>query len=220
MMRTLLTLITSGSNFGRLARINPTTGQETIIGPTGLSFNAFDLGEVRGRLYLTDLGNNIHSVDPETGVATPIGATGMPFDPTIPFTFNDDGTFNLCDEGLYAVGGKLYATFDSFDLDPTQTPPAIAHVHVSPALYQIDPATGVATFVAKTNLNLSASVAAAGKFYAFRAVLDGFDLISDFPIAHAELLTLNLANGETNKLTDVDHGVGPIFGAAPVRSRR
>lgn len=93
-------------------------------------------------------------------------------------------------------------------------------MHVSPALYQIDPATGVATFVAKTNLNLSALVAAAGKFYAFRAVLDGFDLISDFPIAHAELLTLNLANGETNKLTDLDHGVGPIFGAAPVRSRR
>jgi hypothetical protein len=161
-----------------------------------------------------------YSVDPETGAATPIGATGMPPDPTIPFTFNDDGTFNLCDEGLYGVGGKLYATFDSFALDPTQTPPTIAHVHVYPALYQIDPATGVATFVAKTDLLLSALVEVDGKFYAFRGVLDGFNFTFGFPVAHADLVTLNLETGKTNKLTDIDHSVGPIFGAAPVRSSR
>jgi hypothetical protein len=93
-------------------------------------------------------------------------------------------------------------------------------VHVYPALYQIDPATGVATFVAKTDLLLSALVEVDGKFYAFRGVLDGFNFTFGFPVAHADLVTLNLETGKTNKLTDIDHSVGPIFGAAPVRSSR
>ena len=38
-------------------------------------------------------------------------------------------------------------------------------------------------------------------------------------IAHAEILTLDLATGKTNKVTDVDHSIGIILGAAPVRSR-
>jgi len=213
----LLTVTITGANIGSLAKINPATGEETIIGQTGLGFNIFDLAAVRGKLYVTDLSNNIYSVDPDTGVATPITATGMPPDPTIPFTFNNDGTFNLCDEGLYNVGGKLYATFDSFALDPTQTPPTIAHLHVAPALYQIDPATGGATFIARTDLNLTALVAIQGKFYAFKGVLDGFDSTFDFPIAHAELVTLNLATGQTRKLTDLDPSLGIILGAAPVR---
>jgi len=213
----LLTVTITGANIGSLAKINPATGEETIIGQTGLGFNIFDLAAVRGKLYVTDLSNNIYSVDPDTGVATPITATGMPPDPTIPFTFNNDGTFNLCDEGLYSVGGKLYATFDSFALDPAPSPPTIAHLHVAPALYQIDPATGAATFIAHTDLNLTALVAIQGKFYAFKGILDGFDSTFDFPIAHAELVTLNLATGQTRKLTDLDPSLGIILGAAPVR---
>lgn len=216
----LLSLTITGADVGSLAKINPATGEVTDIGATGLGFNAFDLAEVRGKLYMTDFSNNIYSVDPATGVATPIAATGMAPDPTIPFTFNDDGTFNLCDESLYGVRGKLYATFDSFAIDPTQTPPTRAHEHVSPALYQIDPFTGAATFVALTDWQLSASVEVDGKFYAFRAVSDGFDFTFDFPVAHAELVRLNLATGKTSKLTDVDPSVGLILGAAPVRSRR
>jgi hypothetical protein len=74
--------------------------------------------------------------------------------------------------------------------------------------------------VAKTDLKLSALVEVDGKFYAFRAVFDGFDFTVNFPVAHAELVKLNVSTGHTNKLTDVDHSVGPIFGAASVRSRR
>jgi hypothetical protein len=218
--RTLLTLVTSGEHIGSLAKIDPATGQETIIGATGLGFNAFSLGEARGKLYLTDFSNNFYSVDPETGVASLIAPTGMPADPTIPFTRNDDGTFNLCDEGLYSFGGHLYATFDSWALDSIQQPPATAHVFVSPGLYRIDPATGAATFVAETDLELSAIFDLDGKFYAFRVVVDGFDATFNFPIAHVELVTLDLATGKTGKLTDVDHGTGPIFGAAPVRISR
>jgi hypothetical protein len=214
---TLLTVTAGGTNQpGSLARINPATGEETIIGQTGLGFNAFDLGEVRGHLYLTDFSNNLYAVDPASGVVTPITATGMPPDPTIPLTFNSDGTFNLCDEGLYAVDGELYATFDSFDIDPKLTPPPVAHVHIAPALWRIDPTTGLATFIANTDLQLGALVEVHGRVYAFRGVIDGFDTTFNFPIGHAEVVTLDLASGKTSKITDVDHSVGVIFGAAPV----
>jgi hypothetical protein len=216
--RTLLTLIASGSNIGSLAKINPVTGEETVIGQTGLGFNAFDLGEVGGKLYLTDFSNNIYSVDPETGIATAIGATGMPPDPTIPFTFNSDGTFNLCDEGLYSMGGKLYATFDSFAIDPTRTLPNRQYEYVPPGLYQIDPSTGAATFVAPTDWRLTALLDVDGNFYAFRGVIDGFNFEFGFPVAHIELVTLDLKTGQTNKLIDIDPSIGPIFGAAPVRN--
>jgi len=213
----LLTVTISGPNIGSLARINPATGEETIIGQTGLGFNIFDLGAARGNLFVTDLNNNIYSVDPDTGVATAITATGMPPDPTIPFTFNDDGTFNLCDEGLYGANGKLYATFDSFALDVTKAPPSRAHAHVAPALYQIDPGTGAAKFIAQTEWNLTALVAVDGRFYAFHGVIDGWDSTFDFPIAHAEVVRFNFVTGQTRKLADLDHSLGIILGAAPVR---
>lgn len=211
----LLSLTTTGADVGSLAQINPATGAVTDIGATGLGFNAFNLGGVRGNLYLTDFSNNLYSVDPATGVATPITATGMPPDPTIPFTFNNDGTFNLCDEAFYGIAGKLYATFDSQAIDPTQTPPARAHAYVSPDLYQIDPVTGAATLVAKTDWQLTAIVEVNGTVYAFRGVIDGFDSTFGFPIAHAEVVKLNLTTGQTTKLADVDPSAGPIFGAAP-----
>ncbi len=163
----LYSLTTSGSDVGSLAKINTRTGEVTDIGSTGLGFNAFSLAGVRGRLYLTDFSNNIHVVNRETGEATPVAATGMPPDPNIPFTFNSDGTFNLCDEGFYGIGEELYATFDSFALDPNKTPPTIAHVFVSPALYRIDPHTGNASYVAETKLQVTSLVDVDGEAYAF-----------------------------------------------------
>jgi hypothetical protein len=213
----LFTVTISGPNIGSLARINPSTGEERVIGQTGLGFNIFDLGEARGKLFATDLSNNIYSVDPESGVATIIRATGIPPDPNVPLTFNSDGTFNLCDEGLYSVGGKLFATFDSFAIDPNQTPPTRPHENVLPALYQIDPSTGEATPVASTDWQLTAIVDVQGKFYGFRGVIDAFDFTFDFPIGHAEVVRLDLSTGQTTKVSNVDPSIGPIFGAAPVR---
>ena len=215
-LRTLTTFPTPGS----LAKINPAMGEEAVVGATGLSFNAFDLAEVRGKLYLTDFSNNLYSVDPLTGIATTDVNTGLPPDPNIPFTFNDDGTFNLCDEGLYGIAGKLYATFDSYAIDPTQTPPTIVHEYVSPRVYEVDPFTGATTVIAKTDWQLSAIVEADGKVYAFKAVIDGFDSSIDLPISHAELVTLDLKTGKTQKVADLDPGLGPIFGAVPVRRLR
>jgi hypothetical protein len=216
----LYSLTISGSDVGSLAKINPRTGEVTDIGSTGLGFNAFSLAGVRGKLYLTDFSNNIYRVNPESGVATPLAATGMPPDPNIPFTFNNDGTFNLCDEGFYGVEGALYATFDSFALDPSQTPPTIAHVFVSPAVYRIDPSTGNATFVSATDLNLSAFVEMDEKIYAFRAVPDGFDHTYNFPVTHAEVVRLDLRTGKTGKPTEVDASLGLILGAAPILRHR
>lgn len=187
-----------------------------------MGFNVFDLAEVGERLHITDFSNNLYSVDLATGAATPVGrnggTTGMRPDPNIPLTFNQDGTFNLCDEGLYGFGGKLYATFDSFAIDPNKTPPTRAHEYLSPYVWQIDLRTAGATFIAKTDWQLSAIVEVDGKFYGFKGVIDGFDFSFNFPIARAELVSLELRTGKTSKIADIDQSLGPISGAVPMRS--
>jgi len=199
---------------GNLARINPATGETAVIGQTGLGFNAFDLAEVRGKLYLTDFSNNLYSVDPETGAATFLRATGIPPDPTIPFTLDGDN-LNLCDESLYGVDGKLYATFDSFAVNEKNL---AIKTNVAPDLYQIDPATGIATPVGPTDLQLGASVEVNGKFYAFRLTITGF--VDGFPQAYSQLVTVDPATGKTTLVRNIDPAAGPIFGAAPIRRRR
>lgn len=211
----LYTLTISGSDVGSLAKINPATGEVTDIGPTGLGFNAFSLAGVRGRLYATDFSNNLYSIDRRTGAATLIKNTVMPPDPTVPFTYNSDGTFNVCDESFYGVGGEIFATFDSFAIDPNNI--QITPVKVDPALYEIDPETGVTIRVASTDLKLSASVKVHGRFYAFRGVLTGF--ANGFPQAYSQIVRLDLATGKTIGLANVDPSLGLILGAAPVRDQ-
>ena len=205
-------LYSIGTISGSLVSIDSATGATTVIGPTGLGATIFDLAEVAGKLYLTDLSNNLYSVNPATGVATIIGPTGIPPDPHVPFTFNADGTFNLCDETLYGVGNKLYATFDSFTLNPVTL--AIT-VLVPPDLWEIDPRTGIATRIAPTSLNLGASVHVDGNFYAFHLVPVGFNAFG--PVSISQLETLDLANGITSFVKEIDPAAGPIFGVAPVR---
>ena len=200
---------------GNLEKINPATGETTVIGATGLGFNAFGFAEVRGKLYATDFSNNIYAVDEKTGAAQLLRASGIPPDPNIPFSVNPDGTVNLCDETIYGVGGKLYATFDSFKVDPASL---IMTPVVDPNFYEIDPSTGVATLIAPTSLNLGATVEVNGKFYAFHLLLTAWTDLG--PQAQSQLFTLNPENGNTSFVRDIDPAAGPIFGAAPVRSRR
>lgn len=195
---------------GNLETINPSTGAATVIGATGLGYNAFDLAGAGRNLYATDLSNNLYSVNPNTGAATFIAATGIPPDPSVPFTFNPDGTMNLCDETLYGVGGKLYATFDSFTIDPNTL---ATKTVVAPYLYQIDPSTGLATVIGPTSLQLGASVEVGNNFYAFHLVPIGWSPFG--PIAESELYSMNLSDGSTSFLGRIDPNAGPIFGAAP-----
>jgi hypothetical protein len=219
----LFTLVTTGNQIGYLARINPANGKETpthAITYQGqpLGANAFSLAAARGRLYVTDFSNNLYVVDPHTGVANTVGknggATGLRADPNVPFSTNADGTLNLCDEGLYEFDGDLYATFDSFALDLTQTPPVRAHDYLAPYVWKINPATGAATFLAQTDWQIGAIVQVNGRFYAFKGVLDGSQ--NGFPIAHTELDSLDINTGKTTKIADLDANLGLVIGAAPV----
>ena len=199
---------------GDLEKINPATGAVTVIGPTGLGFNAFDLAGVRGQLYVTDFSNNIYSVNADTGAATLLAATGMPPDPAIPFTFNADGTMNACDESFYGVGGKLYAIFDAFTLDPNTL---AINPTVAAGLYQIDPMSGLATYVAPTELNLGSMVQVNGGVYAFKFVTTAFTEFG--PQLSSVVKRLDLGSGATSFVADVDPSAGGIVGAAPAPGR-
>ena len=200
---------------GNLEKINPVTGQTTVIGQTGLGYNAFDLAAVAGRLFATDFSNNLYSVDPATGAATLVGNTVMPSDPQPPFSTNGDGTINLCAESLYGAGGAIYATFYAFTLDPTSL---AENPTVAPALYRIDARTGAAIFIANTAPDLGASVLADGNFYAFRWAVTGFGEFG--PQIQSLVVTLDVASGSTNFVSRVDPAAGGILGAAPAGSLR
>jgi hypothetical protein len=191
---------------GNLESINVATGATTVTGSTGLgAFNIGDFAEIGGVLYATDTRNNLYTVNATTGATHLIGPTGIPAFATPP---------TLSDESLYGVGGKLYATFDNFNL-PLSSPTLVT----PPALYQIDPSTGVATQVAPTMLNLSASVDANGAFYVFKEGLANPSCVGPAPVpcaSDAEVFTLNLANGSTTFATDVDLSATAIYGASPV----
>jgi hypothetical protein len=216
----LLSLASSDPIAGYLVKINPETGDITPIGPTGLGYDAFSLAEAGGKLYLTDFNvgggwQNLYSVDPQSGVATFIGHTGVPADVNAPFTTNADGTFNLCDETFYGVGGKLYVTFDANNFVPAtlETNEYPGDATISPALYQIDPATGTTTIIGPTHVYLDASVEDKGTFYAFDGILTGFP--GGSPAGVSELEKVDLTTGAATFLRVVEGSAGVIVGAAP-----
>lgn len=91
----------------------------------------------------------------------------------------------MSDEALFTSGGNLYATFDAVSL-------TTLGVVDSPELYQIDPATGVATVVGPTAVGLDAAVQVDGTVYGFAFGYAGSNTV----------LSLNVANGDTTFVTD------------------
>lgn len=224
---TLFSLVTTGNNTGSLARINPTTGQVTIIGPTGLGYNAFSLGGLAGKLYLTDFNigggfQNLYSVDPSTGAAKLVGPTHIPADSVAPFTPNANGWINLCDETIYGMNGKLYVTYDSYAQDPSPRSPTYLKTSTNnpPALYEVDPSNAATGIVGDTSAYLDAVAGAGGNPFAFKVVVINWGKFG--PHARTQLLTLDLTTGQA---TPAQRGAAPlyvdasaqgIFGAAPV----
>ena len=193
---------------GDLESIDPANGKISVIGATGLDGLAVDLAEVDGKLYATDLSNNLYTVNPETGAATLIGPTGIPAVPGI-----GRPNMPLYDESLYGARGKLYETFDvlvgySFPFTAL----------IDPELYVIDPETGVATVVGPTIINASALVEVNGTFYLFREVAG----TPPGPTSSAATLyILDLKNGNTRFVTNVETTASAVLGAFPVnRTRR
>jgi len=171
---------------GNLDSVNPATGAVSVIGVTGLGNLAGVMAEFNGTVYATDLYNNFYSVNTTTGAASLIGSTGMPICPSL------ISPTQVSDETLFTADGKLYATFDGIDLT------TLALVD-SPELYQINPATGVATPVGPTALGLGAVAKIDGTVYALDVSLTGSNTV----------LSLNLANGNTTFLNDYESSPVP-----------
>lgn len=194
---------------GNLDSIDPATGIASVIGVTGLDTcilpsdscgpnSANNLVSFGGTLYATDLSNNLYTVDPATGKATLKGPTGIPPLPYHLLATNSDGSTNTFDETLFTAGGKLFATFDAHQINfATFT----FNTVVAPALYQINPVTGIATRIAHTANTLSATVNVNGAVYAFNAQL-------------GQVVTLDLTNGHTSFVSNLDPAAGLIGGAA------
>jgi hypothetical protein len=200
-------LLTIG-NSGDLYSINPATGVATDIGSTGLTGAspgtfANTIGELNGVVYATDMNNTLYTLNTTTGAATLVGPTGMPGDA-------DCGAFpNLCEEALFGSGGNLYATYDAWIVgdDGFSTTPL-----VDPGLWQIDPTTGVATFIAPTDFRILSLTDDAGKIVGF----EGFpSAINPLPNPLVEAISLDLANGSTSEIVSLGTEAGPMFGVAP-----
>jgi hypothetical protein len=159
------------------------------------------IGQLDGRFYATDFANNLYSVDPATGAAKLIGPTGIPPLTAIPFSSNPDGSLNIYAESLFSFHGKLYATFATATLDPaTGTVTTV----IPGALYQINTRTASATLIAPTNSNLTSIVNVNDTIYAFDA-------------AAGQVVTLDVKNGQTTPVSEVDPAAGVIAGATPAR---
>jgi hypothetical protein len=202
----LLTLTFNGD----LTSINPKSGISTLIGPTGLAdcsappaspcgqHWANTLASLNGQVYATDSANDLYKVNALTGAATLVGPTGIPAVPYTPFTTSSDGSFNVFDETLFGANGKLFATFDAITLDPATF--TTASVVIAPDLYQIDPTTGVTSLIGPTDLNLGAVAAVDGAYYAFN-------------VATSQVVSLDLATGNTSFITGFDPAIGLVEGA-------
>jgi hypothetical protein len=197
---------------GNLDAIDPSTGRTTVVGATGLGDcstpaspcgpNAADwIGLFDGHYYVTDFANNLYSLDPKTAATKLIGATGIPGITFPPFSQNADGSINVFGASLFSAHGKFYAYFATLTANfsaGTFTP------LVPGAIYQIDPATAHATMAAPTETTLSEIVAMNDTVYAFNAWT-------------GQVVILDVTNGQTTVVTDVDPAAGVIAGAAPAR---
>ena len=198
---------------GNLVSINPATGVSTPIGATGLGpcvtpssscgpASAFSLGGFDGKIYATDFANSIFVVNISTGAATLLARdSGIPASPFVLGSQNPDGTLNFGDEAVWQSGGKLYATYDALVFDPSSG--TVTSIVVAPELYQIDPTTGIGSLIGSTALGIGGVVDVNGTNYAFD------DLTN-------QILSVDLANGNTSVVGTFDPSAGVIQGAAPV----
>ncbi len=199
---------------GNLASINPATGAVSVVGPTGfgncsssvvanLSNCQLSFGQALGKYYATDFNNNLYTVDPLGGHATLVGKTGMPaltFLPAIPAA---DGSINFYNENLFGAGGKLYANFDTGHFQPPADPnssPVFTQL-TAPALYQIDPITGLSKRVAETTFGQVTIANINGTVYSF----DGND---------STIRTLDVTTGITTVIGNSDQNLGLVSGVA------
>lgn len=201
-------LLTLGFS-GNLVAIDPLTGITSIVGPTGLGDcttpaspcgpnSANGIGRFDGAFYVTDFANNLYSLNPKSGAARLIGLTGIPALPFSPLSVNPDGSQNVFNETLFSARGKLYANFAAA-VRPQGGPPVIV---IPPAIWEIDPKTGHAQWIAPTELGLTSIVNVKETIYAFSA-------------RTGQIVILDVSTGQTSAVSELDPAAGLIGGATP-----
>ena len=205
----LLSLAVSGD----LYSIDLRMGLASKVGATGLGDcstpaspcgpnSAVTLGYVGGKYYALDFSQNLYSVDPVTGATKLIGPTGIPAITIVPGSIDPaTGKLNLYFESLFSFRGKLYANFDTSQFDFSNG--SLTAV-IPAALYEIDPATGVAHMIAPTDVGLLTIVNVNETIYAFDA-------------AHRRFVALDLKTGQTEPVSNIDPSAGLVCGATPAR---
>ena len=205
--KSLLTLAFSGN----LVAIDPVTGKTSTVGSTGLGDcttpsspcgpnSANGIGRFDEDYYLTDFANNLYSVDPESGAAKLIGLTGIPALPFSPLSVNPDGSQNVFNETLFSARGKLYANFAAAVLHPGGPPTVV----IPPAIWEINPKTGHAKWIAPTELGLTSIVNVKETIYAFS-------------VRTGQVVILDVSTGQTSAVSELDPAAGLIGGATPAR---
>jgi len=196
---------------GNLYSIDPRTGVASVVGATGLGDcttpaspcgpdSAVTLGLHDGKYYALDFSQNLYSLDPVTGATKLIGPTSIPRITFVPLSIDpSNGKLDLYDESLFSFRGKLYANFDSGQVDLTNGSETAV---ISAALYEIDPKTGVTTKVAPTDLGLLTIVNVNGAIYAFDSINDRF-------------VSLDAETGRTQAVSNLDPSAGFVCGATP-----
>jgi len=76
-------------------------------------------------------------------------------------------------------------------------------VVIAPELYQIDPATGLATAIGRTDLGIGGGITVNGTSYMFNDVT-------------GQIATIDLSTGTTSPIGPFDPSAGVIQGASPV----
>jgi hypothetical protein len=206
---------------GDLDKINPSTGETSRIGATGLGDCSAPgsyapncanyIGEHEGRLYATDFAQNLYLVNPRSGLAKLIGPTDVPALTFAPFSSNDDGSVNVFGESLFSANGRLYVYFSTLAVNfetNTQTP------LIPGAIYEVNPATGKTRAIASTSSTLSIIVNVNNTIYAF----DGFTgqvLILD--VATGRLAPVSVVHGSACEAGPPSCVIAGATGADPLQ---
>jgi len=137
-----------------------------------------------------------------TGAAKLVGPTGMPQITLVPLSIDpSNGKLNVYEESLFSFRGKLYANFDSGQVDLSNGSETAV---IPAALYEIDPETGRARTIAPTDLGLL-------------TIVNVNDIVYAFDSDNGRFAILDLETGRTQPVSNLDPSAGFVCGATPAR---
>lgn len=168
---------------GALVTLNVTTGQGTLVGPTGIAGEFGDDGvpalaiKSTGEIYAADIGptSSLYRVDATTGAATVVAATALSSPPAIAFdgadilwAVDNVGNLHIVDDatGASTLVGATGAFIKGLAFDPGDG--ILWGIDAGGGVYNIDLHSATATLIGSTGLPASADIHfdGAGTLYA------------------------------------------------------